>query len=93
VSINDKPGRLTRHCPHQPQLPDLFCNWKQYQPVARELKQIYAAETAELAAKRRAFVPPSVESSERKWIARVRAGVLIENKIEATFLQETGVRF
>ena len=70
-----------------------FCNWKQYQPVARELKQIYAAETAELAAKRRAFVPPSVESSERKWIARVRAGVLIENKIEATFLQETGVRF
>src|SRR6516165_1294619 len=29
-----------------------FCNWKQYQPVARELKQIYAAETAELAAKR-----------------------------------------
>jgi transposase-like protein len=29
-----------------------FCNWKQYQPVARELKQIYAAETVELAAKR-----------------------------------------
>ena len=29
-----------------------FCNWKQYQPVARELKEIYAAETAELAAKR-----------------------------------------
>src|SRR6516162_830353 len=29
-----------------------FCNWKQHQPVARELKQIYAAETAELAAKR-----------------------------------------
>src|ERR1700760_4824466 len=28
-----------------------FCNWKQYQPVARELKQIYAAETVELAAK------------------------------------------
>src|SRR5215831_6697088 len=29
-----------------------FCNWKQRQPVARELKQIYEAETAELAAKR-----------------------------------------
>jgi putative transposase len=29
-----------------------FCNWKQHQPVARELKQIYEAETAELAAKR-----------------------------------------
>jgi transposase-like protein len=28
-----------------------FCNWKQRQPVARELKQIYEAETAELAAK------------------------------------------
>jgi putative transposase len=27
-----------------------FCNWKQRQPVARELKQIYAAETAQLAA-------------------------------------------
>ena len=27
-----------------------FCNWKQRQPVARELKQIYEAETAELAA-------------------------------------------
>jgi hypothetical protein len=36
---------------------------------------------------------PSVESPERKWIARVRAKVLIENKIEATFLQETDVRF
>ena len=29
-----------------------FCNWKQRQPIARELKQIYEAETAELAAKR-----------------------------------------
>jgi putative transposase len=29
-----------------------FCNWKQRQPVARELKHIYEAETAELAAKR-----------------------------------------
>jgi putative transposase len=29
-----------------------FCNWKLRQPVARELKQIYEAETAELAAKR-----------------------------------------
>ena len=28
-----------------------FCNWKQRQPVARELKQIDEAETAELAAK------------------------------------------
>ena len=33
-----------------------------------------------------------MQSPERKWIARVRAGV-VENKIEATFLQETGVRF
>jgi transposase-like protein len=29
-----------------------FCNWKERQPVARELKRIYSAETAELAAKR-----------------------------------------
>ena len=29
-----------------------FCNWKQPQPVARELKGIYNAESAELAAKR-----------------------------------------
>jgi hypothetical protein len=29
-----------------------YCNWKQRQPVARELKHIYEAETAELAAKR-----------------------------------------
>ena len=29
-----------------------YCNWKQRQPVARELKHIYVAETAELAAKR-----------------------------------------
>jgi len=29
-----------------------FCNRKQRQPVARELKHIYEAETAELAAKR-----------------------------------------
>jgi putative transposase len=29
-----------------------FCNWKQRQPVARELKQIYEAETVELAAQR-----------------------------------------
>jgi putative transposase len=29
-----------------------YCNWKQRQPVARELKRIYEAETAELAAKR-----------------------------------------
>src|SRR5437763_14157604 len=27
-----------------------FCNWKERQPVARELKRIYNAETAELAA-------------------------------------------
>jgi hypothetical protein len=35
---------------------------------------------------------PSVKrpkgGSERKWIDRVRADVLMENKIEATFLQE-----
>jgi putative transposase len=29
-----------------------FCNWKERQPVARELKRIYNAETAEAAAKR-----------------------------------------
>ena len=29
-----------------------YCNWKQRQPVARELKNIYSAETAEIAAKR-----------------------------------------
>lgn len=29
-----------------------FCNWKERQPVARELKGIYNAETAEIAAKR-----------------------------------------
>jgi transposase-like protein len=29
-----------------------FCNWKQRQPVTRELKQIYEAETAELPTKR-----------------------------------------
>jgi putative transposase len=29
-----------------------FCNWKQRQPVARELKQIYEVETAKLAARR-----------------------------------------
>ena len=29
-----------------------FCNWKQRQPVARELKGIYNAESAEVAAKR-----------------------------------------
>jgi transposase-like protein len=29
-----------------------FCNWKQPPPVARELKRIYNAETAEVAAKR-----------------------------------------
>jgi putative transposase len=29
-----------------------FCNWKQRQPVARELKRIYNAESAEVAAKR-----------------------------------------
>jgi len=29
-----------------------FCNWKQRQPAARELKRIYNAETAEVAAKR-----------------------------------------
>jgi putative transposase len=28
-----------------------FCNWKQQQPVARELKRIYNAESAEVAAK------------------------------------------
>ena len=36
---------------------------------------------------------PSVESPERKWIARVQAGVLIVNQIEPTFFQETAVRF
>ena len=35
----------------------------------------------------------SVESPERKWIARVQAGVLIVNQIESAFFQETGVRF
>jgi putative transposase len=29
-----------------------FCNWKQRQPVARELKRIYNAESAQVAAKR-----------------------------------------
>ncbi|VVM06961.1 hypothetical protein MAMC_01378 [Methylacidimicrobium cyclopophantes] len=29
-----------------------FCNWKERQPVARELKRIYNAESAEVAAKR-----------------------------------------
>jgi transposase-like protein len=29
-----------------------FCNWKDRKPVAAELKKIYNAETAELAAKR-----------------------------------------
>src|SRR5260370_4692792 len=29
-----------------------FCNWKERKPVATELKKIYSAETAELAAKR-----------------------------------------
>jgi transposase-like protein len=29
-----------------------FCNWKERKPVAAELKKIYNAETAELAAKR-----------------------------------------
>jgi putative transposase len=29
-----------------------FCNWKERKPVAAELKKIYSAETAELAAKR-----------------------------------------
>jgi putative transposase len=29
-----------------------FCNWKERKPVAQELKRIYSAETAELAAKR-----------------------------------------
>jgi transposase-like protein len=29
-----------------------FCNWKESQPVARELKRIYNAKTAEAAAKR-----------------------------------------
>jgi hypothetical protein len=50
---------------------------------------------AELRRRRAELSSPSasVESPERKWIARVRAGVLIENKIEATFLQETDVRF
>jgi hypothetical protein len=39
-----------------------------------------------------AFVP-SVESPERKWIARVEAGVLIVNQIEPTLVQGTAVRF
>ena len=34
-----------------------------------------------------------MESPERKWIARVQAGVLIVNQIESAFFQETGVRF
>src|SRR6516165_1425844 len=29
-----------------------FCNWKEHQPVARELKRIYNAESAEVAAQR-----------------------------------------
>jgi len=29
-----------------------FCSWKQRHPVARELKRIYQAESADLAAKR-----------------------------------------
>src|SRR5260370_21053454 len=29
-----------------------FCNWKERKPVATELKAIYSAETAEVAAKR-----------------------------------------
>jgi len=33
-----------------------FCDWKQRQPAARELKRIYNAETAEVAAKRLAAV-------------------------------------
>jgi len=48
---------------------------------------------AELRLRRAEPSSPSVESPERKWIARVRVGVLIENKIEATFLQETDLRF
>jgi putative transposase len=53
-----------------------FCNWKQRQPVARELKRIYNAETAELAAKRlEEFahsewgkkLPPIVQSWRRVW--------------------------
>jgi hypothetical protein len=35
----------------------------------------------------------SVESPERKWIARVQAGVLIVNQIEPTLFQGTAVRF
>jgi len=35
----------------------------------------------------------SVESPERKWIARVQAGVLIVDQIEPTLFQGTTVRF
>ena len=41
----------------------------------------------------RSFRPPSVESPERKWVARVQAGVLIVNQIEPTLVQGTAVRF
>jgi transposase-like protein len=53
-----------------------FCNWKQQQPVARELKHIYSAQTAELAAKRLEdfasselgkMLPAVVQSWRRVW--------------------------
>jgi putative transposase len=53
-----------------------FCSWKQRQPVARELKRIYNAQSAELAAKRlEEFansewgkkLPPIVQSWRRVW--------------------------
>jgi putative transposase len=53
-----------------------FCNWKQRRAVARELKGIYNAETAEMAAKRLEDfansewgkkLPPIVQSWRRVW--------------------------
>jgi transposase-like protein len=53
-----------------------FCNWKERRPVARELKRIYNAESAEAAAKRlEQFaasewgkkLPPIVQSWRRVW--------------------------
>jgi putative transposase len=53
-----------------------FCNWKERRPVARELKAIYNAETAEVAAKRLEDfaegpwgkkLPPIVQAWRRVW--------------------------
>jgi Transposase, Mutator family len=43
-----------------------FCNWKERKPVATELRAIYSAETAELAAKR------LEDLSEDLWVKRFR---------------------